>query len=466
MCYRGFKTFFKWGVLLAGLQPGRVAAHASEGGFVLLLPTDLYIMAGSASVGLTVLLLAVLPGRVATGLFRARSWMRAKRGRLPVLSSCVVAVMLTGLVWAGVEGPRDPLANPMPLAVWTVWWITLVSLQGVFGNLWHWINPVSGPAQIARTLGVRPILHLPHRLAPWIALIGFLGFAGFLLADISPSDPARLARIVAIYWLAMLVATLICGPRFLLRAEPITVLMRAYGRIGLFGRHRARLGAGIWGWQVMTVRAPTLGLATFLLVTLGSGSFDGLNETFWWFARLGINPLEFPGRSAVVVQNLVGLIAANLALVALYAASIALGLALSKARIGLHRAYCLFAPTILPIAIGYHIAHYLTSFMVDIQYTLIAASDPLARGWDLLGLGQFYVTTGFFNTQDTVRRIFLTQAGAVVIGHILAILLAHAIAVRTMGSNRQAVLSQAPLAVFMIVYTFFGLWLLASPRGV
>jgi len=28
------------------------------------------------------------------------------------------------------------------------------------------------------------------------------------------------------------------------------------------------------------------------------------------------------------------------------------------------------------------------------------------------------------------------------------------------------VLAQAPLAAFMIAYTFFGLWLLASPRGI
>ena len=69
------------------------------------------------------------------------------------------------------------------------------------------------------------------------------------------------------------------------------------------------------------------------------------------------------------------------------------------------------------------------------------------------------------STQDTVRAIFLTQAGAVVAGHMLAIILSHAIAVREFGSARRAVLSQAPLAVFMVLYTFFGLWLLAAPRG-
>ena len=92
-------------------------------------------------------------------------------------------------------------------------------------------------------------------------------------------------------------------------------------------------------------------------------------------------------------------------------------------------------------------------------------SDPMGSGADLLDLGTFYVTTGFFNTPGTVKVIFLAQAGAVVVGHVIAILLAHALAVRGHDTNWRAVLGQAPLALFMIAYTFFGLWLLASPRG-
>ena len=64
-----------------------------------------------------------------------------------------------------------------------------------------------------------------------------------------------------------------------------------------------------------------------------------------------------------------------------------------------------------------------------------------------------------------MRVIFLTQAGAVVIGHVLAILVAHAMALRLYGENRPALLSQIPLAGFMILYTFLGLWLLAAPKG-
>jgi hypothetical protein len=103
--------------------------------------------------------------------------------------------------------------------------------------------------------------------------------------------------------------------------------------------------------------------------------------------------------------------------------------------------------------------------MINGQYALAAANDPLATGANYLGLDHFHVTTGFLNTLDSVRIIWLTQAGAVVGGHVLSIVVAHAIAVDLFKSNRKAVLSQIPIAAFMVFYTFFGLWLLASPRG-
>ena len=53
-----------------------------------------------------------------------------------------------------------------------------------------------------------------------------------------------------------------------------------------------------------------LGAAGLAFVTLlmAAVSFDGLAESFWWLARIGINPLEFPGRSAVMLANSLGLV--------------------------------------------------------------------------------------------------------------------------------------------------------------
>ncbi|WP_294621726.1 hypothetical protein [uncultured Roseovarius sp.] len=453
--------------MILGLLPGMLWAHASEQGFVLLLPTDVYIGAGVASVALTVVLLAVLPAWVAARLFAPLAVVAVRGLPLRHATSLMATLFLAFLVWRGVSGSNDPSVNPLPLFVWTVFWIGLVSLQGVLGNHWRWTNPWTGlVALLGWVTGSRAPIRYPRVLGHAPGVVIFLCFAGFLLADPAPADPDRLALAVGGYWYLTLMGVTLFGPRWMLRAEALTILMRAYGRMGLLGRARGRLAVGLWGWQVLARPRPGFGLAVFILLMLGSGSFDGLNETFWWFGFLGINPLEFPGRSVVITQNLLGLIVANAALITAFAACLWLGERIAGTRRPLGEVFCLYAPTILPIALGYHVAHYLTSFMVDGQYVIKFLTDPMGQGADLLNLGTFYVTTGFFNTPGTVKVIFLTQAGAVVVGHVIAILLAHALAVRGHGNNWRAVLGQAPLALFMIAYTFFGLWLLASPRGV
>ena len=204
---------------------------------------------------------------------------------------------------------------------------------------------------------------------------------------------------------------------------------------------------------------PALGLVAVVL--LGIGSFDGLNETFWWLARIGVNPLEFPGRTAIVGETLIGLALANLALVGSVALSVWLGLRLCRGGPGFTAAFNWLSLSLLPIALAYHIAHYLPSFLVEIQYFVAALSDPLGRGDDLLGIEPFHVTTGFFNRIDTVRLIWLSQAGAVVLGHVWSIQLT------TTGyaSTDFEVWATLPLSVFMVGYTFLGLWLLAAAKG-
>lgn len=123
-------------------------AHVAELGIVLLLPTDVYIAAGVATVAATVVLLALLPPGAAAAVFRPRLACPVPRLKAAHFTSGAVALALAALIWAGLYGPRDPLANPLPLAIWTVWWIGLVAVQGVLGDIWRWANPWTGPAAL------------------------------------------------------------------------------------------------------------------------------------------------------------------------------------------------------------------------------------------------------------------------------------------------------------------------------
>ena len=118
---------------------------------------------------------------------------------------------------------------------------------------------------------------------------------------------------------------------------------------------------------------------------------------------------------------------------------------------------------IVPIALGYHFAHYLTAFLVDVQYAAITFSDPFGRGWDLFGLGHAHVTTSFLTNFDSVRLIWHTQILSIVIAHVVAVAIAHLIAIRRIGRRRTAMVGQLPMTALMIGYTLFGLWLLSAP---
>ena len=107
----------------------------------------------------------------------------------------------------------------------------------------------------------------------------------------------------------------------------------------------------------------------------------------------------------------------------------------------------------------------MTTAMVNGQYLIAALSDPLASGANYLGLKNFQVTTGYLNDVESVRKIWLTQAGVVIFGHIIAVLMAHYVIAQRFEARREAILFHIPVAGFMAAYTWFGLWLLAAPKG-
>ena len=200
-------------------------------------------------------------------------------------------------------------------------------------------------------------------------------------------------------------------------------------------------------------------------LALASVSFDGFSKTFFWLGANGINPLDFPGRSALTGINTVGLLATFAVLSAAFFAAIALGEVLVGKRGSFLPAAGLMVWSIVPIALAYHFSHYLTALLVNGQYAMIAISDPFARGWDLFGTARMHAGAGVVMGHEAAWVIWNFQAAAIVGGHVLAVLVAHALAFRLHPSPRAATLSQLPLTVLMVAYTVFGLWLLSTPTA-
>ena len=460
----------------AAAAPLPAVAHVTDRAFVLLLPTHLYAWGGGLAVALSFAVMALIP----MASLRAVRRLGLPLGDLPrttgIAPSLVSLAVLAALVVAGYVGDRDPLSNPLPTVVWTLWWVGFTLLHALAGNLWSVLNPWRGLHWLATAIvpGARePLLAYPRAIGFLPAIVLFFGFAWFELVYEAPQDPAILASAVIVYAAITLAGMVAFGARdWLHYGEAFSVFFRVVSWLSPLavasddradGAPRRRLELTIPGARLLDIGTLRLSGVAFVLLALSSVSFDGLSRTFWWVALAGENPLEFPGRSAVLGINTVGLAGVFAALFGVYALAVLAGRWLTGSQEGIVESLGRYVVAIVPIAFGYHFAHYLPAFIVDGQYAVRALSDPFALGWNLFGTADMHVHAALLTNHASVTLVYNLQVGGIVVVHVMAVVVAHFLALRRSGSPRQAILGQVPMTALMIGYTVFGLWLLSSP---
>ena len=455
--------------LIGTFVPASAFAHVSERALILLLPTEFYIPAGIAVLILTILIAYLTPVSFITSLFLSykfkvniHNYISVKAIEdLKILISCISLIFLITLIIFGYIGSRDPLANPLSLFIWSVWFMVMPVIQIIFGNVWAFLNPWYGFGKLFFKNKI--LFKLDQNYSLVFSSVGFLLFSLFMLVDIAPDDPDRLANIVTIYLLVNFIFMKIFGVDWLKNGECFTSFYRLLSKLSWIWIKEGKIYVGFFGSQLKDINTFPPMSVLFLSIILATLSFDGLNETFLWFKIINVNPLEFYGRSSVVLENSSGLIFFAISLFLIFSITIFLGHKFINEKVTFKNIIGINSIALLPIALAYHIAHYLTSFLVNIQYSYKVASDPLNNGMDLLNLGDFNVTTSFFNTIETVKLIWFIQAAAIVIGHVIAVLLAHSICEGYLKTKSSILISQFPISIFMIGYTFLGLWILSTP---
>ena len=115
--------------------------------------------------------------------------------------------------------------------------------------------------------------------------------------------------------------------------------------------------------------------------------------------------------------------------------------------------------SLVPIAIAYHLAHYFMYLLIQGQLMIRLASDPLGFGWNLFGTARYRPDIGIVGA----RFAWYTAVIAIVFGHIIAVYVAHAVALREFPDERAALRSQIPMLVLMVGYTMVSLWIIAQP---
>ena len=445
-------------------------AHVSERALTLLLPTEIYIPSGIAVLVLTILITYISPKAFIGKLFRTYEIIFFKRfnfissidlNSIKVFMSLISFFLLIILIVLGFTGSRDPLVNPLSLFIWSVWFLVMPLAQMIFGNIWSFLNPWYGIGKILFKNNF--FFKLDNNLTLVIPSLFFLLFSLFMLVDIAPDDPDRLATVVSLYFLLNFFCIWLFGIEWLKKGECFSVFFGMLSKLSLFWFENRKAYFGFFGSQLTHINYLPPLTVLFLAIILATLSFDGLNETFFWFKIININPLEFHGRSSVIFQNSIGLLAFAIFLFFIFLLTIYLGHKFIYEEIEFNKIIGINSIALLPIAIAYHIAHYLTTFLVNIQYFYKVLSDPFNNGSNYFGTGNIHVTTSFFNSIETVRIIWLIQAFAIVFGHVIAVLLAHSISEKYLKSKSSLLISQFPISIFMICYTFLGLWILSTP---
>ena len=118
-----------------------------------------------------------------------------------------------------------------------------------------------------------------------------------------------------------------------------------------------------------------------------------------------------------------------------------------------------FVLSLVPIAIAYHLSHYLSCLLIAGQFIIPLASDPFELGWDLFGAAAYRLDIGIVNA----KFVWYVAVTAIVVGHVLGVYVAHVMAMRVFAERGAALLSQIPMLVLMVGYTMVSLWILSQP---
>jgi hypothetical protein len=362
-----------------------------------------------------------------------------------VLRALALALTLF-VVAVGVAGPSDPPANLLSYGFYITFWVGLVPASILLGPVWRRLNPLRTIyAGLRLVTGPAPAADRLDRVGYWPAAVWLLAFAWLELALPGRARPHTVVGFLVIYAIGQLLAALWFGERWFARGDAFEVYSSLLGRLSPWGRRTdGRL----------VVRSPLngldglprdRGLAAVVIALVGSTAFDGVTRTEWWQSGPGVKG------DAVLLPPTIGLFAVVAIVAGLYvgATSIAGRIA------GTEDAPNVYAHTVVPIAAGYAIAHYFSLLALDGQRTWILASDPFDQGWNLFGTAGRAVDYSAVSS----RTISTVQVGAIVLGHVLGVVLAHDRAVKV-ARGVAARTSQYPLLAVMVVFTVSGLYLL------
>ncbi len=434
------------GVLLVGPALAHGGSLRSAPARSLSVPLWLFLATGGGVVGASFLLASFVTDRAFIRL--VHGWRRVlslpAADLLVGVGNAVGVLGLLAVIGVGLFGPAAPLSNLGVLVVWVGWWAGYAMTTYLVGNTWPVLNPWRTVARYLPSLD-RPY---PERFESWPAVVGLLGLVWLEVVSPLADEPRLLAVVVLAYTVVTLSGCVVLGAdTWFERVDPVSRVFHYYGAVAPLshedGTIRLRIpGTGLDDPDLVATRSE----AAFVVALLWVTTYDGLVATPPW--RDLATALVGAGAPPVLLYP-VALLAGFGLFYGAFVLAIRSGRRRAETYLPASTLARRFAPSLLAIAAGYHVAHYL-GYFVELSPTLFGAlTSPLSPPSPIA----IVLPTWF-------QGITL---GFVILGHLLAIWVAHATSFELFPGRIQAVRSQYALTLVMVFYTMTSLLIVSRP---
>ncbi len=454
-------------VLLASLAfPAFASAHGIVGRADLPIPSWMFAWAATIVMFITFVALFRLWDRPHRRIpFRVIA--RVPAALEPIAGAVGVAIFAV-VVYAGLAGSQTFTANLAPTFIYVIFWVGIPIVSAFVGDIWKPFNPWRALARAwvwaRRRAGREPAPLLdpyPERVGRWPAAVTIAAFAWLELVYPSKDDPRLLAVLALLYALFQLTGMASYGVEtWTRRADGFSVY---FSMIATLAPLRWRNGSLAVRWPLLGAREIEVlpGTAAVLCALIGSTSFDGFSNGDVWVkiaprVQEAAGHLGFTVVGGFEVAGTLGLLF-WIGFVGLFYNLGVWGMA--RAVGGDRRILAgQFLHTLVPIAFGYMLAHYISLLILQGQAMGYLVSDPLGHGADLFGTSDFLVNYNLVS----FAAIWYIQIAAILAGHIGGLVLSHERGLTSFRSTRGMIRAQDWMLVVMVGFTCLALWILSA----
>ena len=295
-----------------------------------------------------------------------------------------------------------------PLVLWIFLWIAVPVLGLIFGDLYAKFNPL---ALIVNREGVSNNVYF--------ASVLFLCLTWFELVWNKPGNP----RHIGIVFLILITVVSLLQKFYkktIIEVDPLLLLHHLYSKLRITNKTPVFKNL----LNNISNLAQLKGMEYFILLMIGTVTYDGLRETTFWFELFGSQTYEiFFSTGAFLLMNLL--------IIVFYRFACYFAIRVSGEKFDLNEISLKFGHTMLPIAFAYHVTHYLSLLLFEFQTVLYRLNDPFGFGWNLFNIQEPVVDYFIEPIVLWIVMVIVTLAG-----HMLSVVLAHDLSVKLFGHQK------------------------------